>query len=94
MLRCSWQSGLQLGGAKRIATVARKVDLDHSATLALMRDCSWRLLNALWQVSEEKELGCRSYKIRASSEAAQSRNSPDKLAAQRSSERRGASVKK
>ena len=54
MLRCSWQAGLQLGGAKRIATVARKVDLDHSATLALMRDCSWRLLNALWQVSEEK----------------------------------------
>ena len=35
VLRRFWQAGLQLDVAKRIATAARKVALDHSATIVL-----------------------------------------------------------
>ena len=41
-----------------------------------MRDCSWRLLNAVQQLREEKNVRCRSYR-RASWETNQSRGSPD-----------------
>ena len=48
MLRGSWQAGLQLEVPKCIVTAARKVCFDHIVLLwCAMRDCSWRLLNAV-----------------------------------------------